>query len=529
MQTEVIRGHLMPQWLSEDGWTTAAPDRVIEGSIVFRPIRHTEILEAIHQGGSPPRTLTDVNRWFAPDPVVVMRMTGYLEDSGLFVSAPTAEGLYLDFSGTVAAVTKAFRCTFAERLVDGRQVYLNREEPQVPLWAVSDVVAIVGLENRSQAQPAHRYPTKAAHPANNGLGFFPQDLKSAYNFPGLTGQGETIGLLEFSNGYNALDLDLFWQQHGIRPAQVTFVSVDGTPNDQGGNAIDMECTLDLEWAGAMAPDAHLVVYEASAGSNNVAFAQSMLKALEAAIADEAHAPKVLSISYGDAEDRFPPKVLHAWDLAVQRALARGIVVLAASGDMGSYGLRGFGLPYPHVDAPASLPHIVAVGGTTLQLNAEQQRVREVGWSDTNGNGASGGGVSLVFSGPPWQQNAHVPLNPEGLPGRGVPDVALVADPDTGYNVVFQGQSTVIGGTSASTPTWAGLLALINQSRRVSGKAPLGFVSPALYRLGRSEVFHDITQGNNSVDGIAGYACGPGWDAVTGWGSVDGSALSEHLG
>jgi kumamolisin len=436
----------------------------------------------------------------------------------------------VDFEGTLADVSRAFRCTFAERLVDGRAVYLNREEPQVPLWAVGHVLAVVGLENRSQARPAHRYPSPVATPANDGQGFFPDDLKAAYAYPAQwTGAGETIGVLEFSNGFNPADLEAFWQRHGIPARPVAFVSVDGTPNDGGSQSVDMECTLDLEWAGAMAPGAALVVYEANAGSDDVAFARSMLKALEAAVGDRVHEPTVLSISYGDAETHFPPKALAAWDLAVQRAAARGITVLVASGDMGAYGVRGLAWPFPHCDAPASLPHVLAVGGTTLTLDAQKRRQTEVGWSDTNNNGASGGGVSLLFDPPPWQQGMGVPLNPAGAAGRGVPDVALVADPDTGYNVVFQGESMVIGGTSAAAPTWAALLACINQARAAAGQGPLGLVSPKLYHIGPvAPVFHDITEGNNSVDGIPGYACGPGWDAVTGLGSVDGTALLEAL-
>jgi kumamolisin len=153
------------------------------------------------------------------------------------------------------------------------------------------------------------------------------------------------------------------------------------------------------------------------------------------------------------------------------------------------------------------------------------RATEVGWTDTNNNGASGGGVSVVFGLPSWQSEAGVPMNPAGAPGRGVPDVALNADPDTGYNVVFQGQATVVGGTSAASPMWAALFALINQSRAAKGLGPVGFVSTVLYKNGTGPEFHDIVLGNNSYNGVVGYSAGPGWDPVTGWGSVDGSALA----
>ena len=524
----VVPGHILESWLTEDGWHTADQQRRIEGVVVLCPANPSAI-EAAEAGGGR-LELDELNRLTAPDPTVVVRLAEHLRQHGLTVEPPRAGGLYLLFSGPIAAATAAFRCTFASKLVDGRDVYLNREEPQLPEWAVAHVVSILGLENRSQAHPNHRYPTRQAEPANGGQGYFPDAVKTAYHWPtDLDGTGETIGLLEFSNGYNTQDLTAFWQQRGIPAREVAFVSVDGTPNDGGTNAVDMECTLDIEWAGAMATAAKLVVYEASAGSSDKAFGASMLNALETALSDTVNHPTVLSISYGDAESHFPAATLQAWDQAAARLGLGGITVLAASGDSGAYGIRGGpGQPIPHADTPGSVPHILAVGGTTLTVNSSDQRVTETGWSDTNDNGASGGGVSVVFGPPAWQGNADVPANPEGKTGRGLPDVALVADPDTGLNVVFQGQSTDIGGTSASCPMWAGLIALANQARVQAGKARLGFVNPALYHLGGTAVFHDIVQGNNSIGAVQGYSCRPGWDAVTGWGSPDANLVIRAL-
>lgn len=528
VRTEVVRGHILPDWLEEDGWRTADPMRRIRAMVVLRPADPQAVARRDAAGG-PSLGVDETNRLTAPDPIVVVRLADYLAQQGLHVDPPGADGLYLPFSGPLEAVTRAFRCTFAARQVDGRLVYLNREEPQVPLWAAAHVLAVVGLENRSALRPTHRYPSRGALPANNGRGFFPGDLKACYNWPStLTGAGEAIGLLEFSNGYSVQDVDAFWRQHGIEPLRVAWVSVDGTANDNGVNAIDMECTLDVEWAGAMAPGAELVVYEAAAGADDVAFSLSMLRALERVGQDTLHHPGSLSISYGDAESRFPAAVLQAWDQAAMRLGLRGITVLAASGDMGAYGIRGEGRPIPHADAPASLSHVTGVGGTTLILNPDHTRRQETGWTDTNNNGASGGGVSVVFPRPVWQAAAGVPLGPLGEAGRGVPDVALVADPDTGVAVVFQGEPAVIGGTSASTPMWAALVALANEARVVMGRPRLGPVNPRVYALGGGLSFHDIVQGNNSIDGVEGYSCRPGWDAVTGWGSVHAAHLIQAL-
>jgi kumamolisin len=531
VRTLPVPGHVLREWQQEEGWRSARPGRVVRGRVVFRPAGHEAIAAQLDAGSlAPVRSVADLNRLFAPDPAVVVRMASYLEERGLTVAPPQAGGLYLDFSGSVDRVSTAFRCTLAERIVDGRQVLLNREDPQVPEWAVGSVQAVLGIETRSAAHPLHRYPSPTATPANGGQGFFPKDLLTAYAFPaGWSGSGETVAVLEFSNGFRAEDLEQFWTLHGVPVRPVAFVSVDGTPNDGGVASVDMECTLDLEWAGAMAPGAALVVYEATSGSDDAGFSLSMLKALEAVATDDVHRPTVVSISYGAAEEGFPQSALAAWDLAVMRCLARGITVLAASGDSGAYGMRGPGPLAPHVDAPAACPHILAVGGTTLITSPTGERLRETGWTDTNGNGASGGGVSQVFGEPAWQAAAHVPDNPRGHRGRGVPDVSLNANPDTGYSVVFQGSPTVVGGTSAAAPVWAALIAGLNQRRVARGEARLGFVTARLYAVGTTSAFHDITEGNNSMPGVEGYQCGPGWDAVTGWGTPNGTVLAGRIG
>jgi kumamolisin len=143
------------------------------------------------------------------------------------------------------------------------------------------------------------------------------------------------------------------------------------------------------------------------------------------------------------------------------------------------------------------------------------------WNDGSGNGASGGGVSETFPLPAYQQSANVPVSVNtGFVGRGVPDVAGDADPDTGYNVEVDGQAIVVGGTSAVAPLWAGLIALLNQQL---GKS-VGFLNNSIYGALSTTGFNDIVSGNNGA-----YSAGPGWDACTGWGSPIGTALLGGLG
>ena len=175
----------------------------------------------------------------------------------------------------------------------------------------------------------------------------------------------------------------------------------------------------------------------------------------------------------------------------------------------------------HVDFPASSPHVIACGGTKLNGNrgttiAERSGVER---DCASKEGATGGGVSDVFPLPTWQKNAGVPAPANAAGGRGVPDVSGDADPVTGYSVRVDGQSLVIGGTSAVAPLWAGLIALANAQNKTSA----GFINPAIYAAGAKKAFRDITQGNNGA-----FSAGPGWDACTGLGSPNGANLISLL-
>lgn len=210
------------------------------------------------------------------------------------------------------------------------------------------------------------------------------------------------------------------------------------------------------------------------------------------------------------------QAMQLMDQAFQAAVALGITVCCASGDNGS----GDGVTdgKAHVDFPASSPYALGCGGTRLE-SANNQVTSEVVWNDAP-DSSTGGGVSDVFGPPTWQANAGIPpsINDKHI-GRGVPDVAGNADPQTGYRVHVDGQDAVFGGTSAVAPLWAGLIALINQKR---GK-PIGYLNPILYqnyvRLVQANALRDVTSGNNG-----GYSAGQGWDACTGLGTPDGAKL-----
>jgi kumamolisin len=208
--------------------------------------------------------------------------------------------------------------------------------------------------------------------------------------------------------------------------------------------------------------------------------------------------------------------MNALDAACQSAAALGVTITVASGDDGSTdGGKG-----NNCDFPASSPHVLGCGGTKL-IGSGSTITSEVVWNELAANeGAGGGGVSTVFALPSWQATAKVPKPSGKTGGRGVPDVAGDADPVTGYVVRVDGQSMVIGGTSAVAPLMAGLIAVNNAQNKKSA----GFINPQIYAAAAKTAFNDITQGNNGA-----FSAGPGWDACTGVGSPIGTKLIALLG
>jgi kumamolisin len=287
------------------------------------------------------------------------------------------------------------------------------------------------------------------------------------------------------------------------------VSVDGGANQPGGDA-DAEVMLDIEVVGSIAPGALIAVYFAP---NTTA---GFLDAITTAVHDSQRNPSVVSISWGQAEDApqgWTEQDRNAYDQAFQDAAALGVTVCTAAGDDGSNDNVGDG--QAHVDFPSASPWVLSCGGTRLQSSG-QTITSEVTWNESSG-GATGGGVSRFFAKPDYQANAGVPNQVDtNQPGRGVPDVAGNADPQTGYQVRVNGQDTVVGGTSAVAPLYAALIARINQ--KIGRRA--GFANAKLYAHDQQR---DITEGDNGA-----YSADAGWDACTGLGSPNGAEVLAAL-
>jgi kumamolisin len=242
-----------------------------------------------------------------------------------------------------------------------------------------------------------------------------------------------------------------------------------------------------------------------------------MKAIEAVVQDGTHWPSVMLVTWGIPESSWNPAKLLQVNRLLEIAATRGITVCCATGDGGvTYGASD-GLV--HVGFPASSPFVLACGGSRLVWE-QRTIVDESAWDHTSG------GISAVFPQPNWQgaANPPKPINPGGIIGRAVPDVAAHST-EWGYNVRVNDDERVIGGTSASAAVWAGLIARINQGL---GR-PIGYFNPALYTaIGPARIMRDITKGRTDVAASTGYMAGPGWDACTGWGSPHGENLLAAL-
>jgi len=442
----------------------------------------------------------------APADIAVIE--AFAHEYGLTVTERSQARRSVVLSGTAENMQRAFG-TKLSNYDSPRGRYRGRTGPvMVPEELQPILTAVLGLDNRPVAKPHLRI--HAAQPPGS---LTPVQVAQLYHFPtGVNGAGQTIGIIELGGGYRTSDLKTYFKSLGITPPVVTSVSVDGGINQPlvDKNA-DGEVMLDIEVSGAVAPGARIVVYFAPNTD------QGFHDAITTAVHDNVNKPSVISISWGGPEDSWTPQAADAMLQAVTDAAAVGVTVTAAAGDDGS--TDGVSDNKLHVDLPACLPPVLACGGTRLNTS-NGALTSEVVWNElANQEGATGGGVSKIFPIPSYQATAGVPKQPEtNFAGRGVPDVSGDADPVTGYLVRVDGKNMVIGGTSAVAPLWAGLIALLNQQL---GRT-VGFLQPAIYQIG-SSAFEDITAGNNG-----GFSAGVGWDACTGLGSPNGTALVNAL-
>jgi kumamolisin len=497
------------------------PDQTIEVSIRIRSkseAKREELKSALAKPGFKHMSRAEFEKVYGADPADLEQIKKFAQEFGLKVHETGSElaRRTVMLSGTVANLQKAFNVELKE-YSHPKGNFRGRTGPiGVPTEYADIITGVFGLDNRPQAEPHFRrlpQPEKHKHKtAASDVSYDPNQVAQIYDYPAGDGTGQCIGLIELGGGFQLNDLSTYFSSLNINPPQVISVSVDGGQNSPTTpDSADGEVMLDIEVAGAIAPAAKIAVYFAPNTD------QGFLDAVTTAVHDTTNQPSVISISWGSAESTWTTQAMTNFDEAFQAAAAMGVTVCVAAGDNGSS--DGVNDGNNHVDFPASDPFVLGCGGTTLQTSNEQI-VSETVWDDLPNGGATGGGVSNVFPLPTWQEGFNVPAPTVQGGGRGVPDVSGDADPNTGYNILVDGDSVVEGGTSAVAPLWAALVARINQQR---GK-PIGFLNPLIYAQAvEASGFHDITQGDNGA-----FSAGPGWDPCTGLGSPDGVPLEAAL-
>jgi kumamolisin len=503
-----------PQSGLQPAATLAAAEGPVDLTVVVRrraPMTTTDAL------GSP-MTRDDLAANFGADPADVTLVETTLVELGLELLGTDIPSRRLRFRGTVAIVSRVFGTTVSSVSIEGPTGVTSHRVREgglsIPAQLDGVVTAVLGIDDRPQARTQLRTATAgtttAAAPRATSVSYTPVELGVLYDFPADTdGAGQTIAIIELGGGFETSDLDTYFSGLGLSVPSVTAVGVDGAVNEPGKDpsGADGEVLLDIEVIGGLSPAANILVY----------FAPNTDAGFLDAVAQAAHAtptPVSISISWGQSEDEWTAQARTALDDAMLDAVALGATVTAAAGDNGSSDGSSDGAN--HADFPSSSPHALACGGTTLRSKGNTIATETV-WNDGTNGGATGGGVSDVFTLPTWQQQANVPAPVGQGGGRGVPDVAGNADPQTGYQVLVDGTSAVYGGTSAVAPLWAALIARLVQSLGT----PLGLLQPKLYPL--TEGFRDITVGNNGT-----FSAQPGWDACTGLGSPKGSELLAAL-
>jgi kumamolisin len=466
------------------------------------------------------------------DPKEMEQVAAFARSNGLNVieSQPARRSVVV--RGTVEAINSAFAVELHDYQSPRGMYHGHEGKSSVPSALAPMVEAVIGLDNRPV--PAKHFSTARKHnPADppNTKPITPLQVAQLYNFPTGTGSGQTIGIYEMQTsggnaGYTVQDLTNTMKAFGggLKVPVPIDVSVNGVTNS---GVSDGETGLDITVAAAIAQGAQIAVYFTGGDT------QSIILALQQMIHPSAGepTPSIISISYGwgpdDASaDSFSAADYTQIDDLFQDAANLAITVLVSSGDSGAFIESK---TQAQTSYPATEPWVIACGGTTIG-NISGKTFSEYAWNDTGaaGPGASGGGVSARFPVPTYQANAKVPVrNGTKTKGRGIPDISGNASENSGYVQFINGQSQPVGGTSAVAPLYAGLMALINASLG----HPAGFINPALYGI-KSGVFNDIVSppgpANNSMGKVTGYPVGPGWDACTGFGSVDGAALLSAL-
>ena len=522
-------------------------------------------------------TPTQFGQQFGLSAADLAKVQSWLSSQGLTVTYVAPSNSLIVVGGTVAQVQQAFGTTIHSLLSHGEQHIANVSDPILPAAIASVVSGIGGLNDfrpvshaRPRVVPASE-ATAAFTSGQTGTHYLsPGDFQTIYDSKPLlaaavNGTGATIAVMGQTD-ISLPEVAAFRAAAGL-PAQVPTIIT--TTADPGSQASDIpEAQLDVEWAGASAPNAQIVFVNSSSSTANGAFSS-----LQYAITQDV-AP-ILSISYGNCEPALDAAFVASLSALFQQANLQGQTVIAPGGDAGATDCDNESVSAADglaVDFPASSPYATAVGGTmfndtaspatywqsaagtTDQVSSALGYIPEAVWneySSFDSLASGGGGASVYFTKPVWQIGNGVPSDLS----RDVPDLALNAGANhdgylycvpvvSGVTTIASctsgfrdasGGLTVVGGTSAAVPSFASILALVEQ--KLGSTSGLGNINPVLYGLGGSAAYHDITTGNNSSPCVSGapdcqsansigFSAAAGYDLASGWGSVDSYNLAN---
>ena len=470
--------------------TQAEAEATLEFSVALRMRNFAELQARIGKGEII--SLDEMATKYYPTAADYETVVDWLTAQGFAVKPADKYNLSVFASGSVAQIERAFGTKFGRVKFAGAEYSSALIAPSLSAAIAGPVLGINGLQPHLRPRPHSRIASGASQKLIGNLPPYTiGEIAKAYNAAtlGVNGSGQKIGIV-IDTFPAASDLTAFWQGNAVAQSlnnieEVQVVS-GPLPSPTG------EETLDVEWSSGMASGAKVRVY----ATTDLALVH-LDQAYQAIINELPSQPALhqISLSYGLGETYMPAAEMETDDQYFATLAGAGISVFVSSGDGGSSpGLNGFedNSGPVQVESPANDPNVTAVGGTSLYLNASTGAVSsESAWS------YGGGGISQFFARPGWQDGTGVPTGANRL----VPDVALVADVNTGGYLILNSQHDIVGGTSWGAPTWAGFCAMINQARANVGQPSSGLLGPKIYPLLGSPSFRDIVTGSNGQNGV----------------------------